>query len=86
LSKISEVEFEGQMVPAEELEFESQKEPWCIYQLEDGTVFKMKLNLVSIFKLIGRFGPTGEPIYAFKIAGINHADVPASLKKKAEST
>ena len=83
MSKTTEVEFEGQMVPAEELDFEGQKEPWSIYKLEDGTVFKMKQNLVNIFKLIDRFGPTGDPIYIFKIAGITNADVPAALKKKA---
>jgi hypothetical protein len=71
------------MVPAEELEFEAQKEPWTVYKLEDGTVFKVKQNLVNIYRLIGRFDPTGDPLYIFNVAGIFNADVPAELKKKA---
>jgi len=83
LSKTTEVEFEGKMVPAEELDFEGQKEPWSVYKLEDGTVFKVKQNLVNIYKLLDRFAPNGDPIYIFKVAGITNADVPAELKKKA---
>jgi hypothetical protein len=77
------VEFEGKMVPAEELDFEGQKEPWSVYKLEDGTVFKVKQNLVNIYKLIDRTSPNGDPIYIFKVAGVTSADVPAGLKKKA---
>ena len=70
------------MVPAEQLEFEGEKEPWSIYKLEDGTVFKMKQNLVSIFRLSDRFKPDGEPIYFFKAIGIVDASVPQELKER----
>jgi hypothetical protein len=70
------------MVPAEQLEFEGEREPWSVYKLEDGTVFKMKQNLVSIFRIVGRFKPDGEPIYIFKAVGIVDADVPDQLKDR----
>jgi hypothetical protein len=82
LAKTTTVEFEGKMVPAELLEFESEKEPWSAYKLEDGTVFKMKQTLVSIFRLIDRFKPDGEPIYIFKAVGIVDASVPDELKNR----
>ena len=83
MSKRTTVEFEGQTVPAEELEFDNEKEPWSVYKLEDGTVIKAKQSLVSICRLVDKFKPDGEPIYVFKIAGMMNVDVPPELKKKA---
>ncbi len=77
------MEFEGQMVPADELEYAEEKEPWSVYKLEDGTVVKAKQTLVSIYKLVDKFKPDGEPIYVFKVAGMMNIDVPPELKRKA---
>jgi hypothetical protein len=82
LGKRITVEYEGKKVPAEELEFDAEKEPWSVYRLEDGTVIKMKQALVSINRLVDVYKPDGEPIYMFKISGITHAEVPEELKKK----
>ena len=71
------------MVPAEELEFEAEKEPWSVYKLEDGTIFKTKQALASIYRIKDKFRPDGDPIYVFKMAGMANADVPEKLKRKA---
>lgn len=71
------------MVPADELDYVEEKEPWSVYKLEDGTVVKAKQSLVSICKLVDKFKPDGEPIYVFKMAGMMNIDVPYELKKKA---
>lgn len=82
MSKSVKIEYEGQLVPAEELDFEVEKEPWTVYKLEDGTVLKFKQALAKVCRLTEAFKKDGEPIYVFQVGGMTHADVPASLKKK----
>jgi hypothetical protein len=83
LAKRIEVSFEGQMVAADQLEFESDKEPWTVYRLEDGTVLKLKTVLGSVARLIDRYKPDGEPIYVLGIAGMPMLEVPAELRQQA---
>jgi len=84
LPKDTKVEFKGEMVPALDLEFEAEKEPWCIYRLEDGTVLRVRQVLAKITRLTDRYKPDGEPIYTLVGSVIVHADVPPQLKKCAE--
>jgi hypothetical protein len=72
------------MVPAEELEFDTDKEPWTVYRLEDGTLLKFKQVLSKACRLIDKFKPNGEPIYVFNLGAITISEVPTELKKKAE--
>jgi hypothetical protein len=82
LSKPNKVVYEGQLVSAEQLDFEAEKEPWAVYKLEDGTVLRFKQTLVTVSKVVGQF-KDGDPIYVFQIGGLFHADVPEELKEKA---
>jgi len=45
------------MVPADQLNFESEKEPWTVYTLEDGTVLKIKTILGNVARLVDRYKP-----------------------------
>lgn len=76
-----EVNFEGRMVPAEQLDFESDKEPWTVYRLEDGTVLKVKTILASVARLIDRYKPDGEPIYVLGVGGMPVLEVPLGLRR-----
>jgi len=80
-NKITEVLFEGETVPAEQLDFEADKEPWCVYRLSDGTVLRLKSILGNVCRLVDRYKPDGEPIYVFGIAGVSMAEVPPALKQ-----
>jgi hypothetical protein len=82
LPKLTQIEYEGQTVPAEELAFDTDKEPWTVYQLEDGTVLKFKQVLSKVCRLIGKVKPDGEPIYVFNLGAITISDIPPELKKK----
>jgi hypothetical protein len=82
LGKPTKVEYEGKIVPAEDLTFDADKEPWTVYTLEDGTVIKFKQALAKICRLTDTFKPDGEPIYVFQIGAIMHAESPEHLKKK----
>lgn len=83
LAKRIQVPFEGQMVPADQLDFESDKEPWTVYKLEDGTVLRIKTILGSVARIVGRYKPDGEPIYALGITGVPMLEVPPELRRQA---
>ncbi len=86
LAKIIEVQFEGKTVPAEQLDFESEKEPWTVYKLEDGTILKLKTVLANVSRLVDRYKSDGEPIYVLGLAGIPALEVPPELKQKTATT
>jgi len=70
------------MVAAEELDFDTTKDAWSIYKLEDGTVLKLKPVLGKVSRIIGRYKPDGEPIYALIMSPVAMAEVPDELKKR----
>jgi hypothetical protein len=86
LAKRIQVPFEGHMVPAEQLEFESDKEPWTVYRLEDGTVLRLKTVLGTVARLVDHFKPDGEPIYVLGIGGMPMLEVPPELRRQAAQT
>ena len=82
MGKTTQVPFEGQMVPAEELDFDTTRDAWSIYKLEDGTVLKLKPVLGKVSRIIDRYKPDGEPIYALTMSPVAMAEVPDELKKR----
>ena len=73
----------GQDVLGEEVEFESEKEPWNSYILHDGTRLKLKAVVSNIVRL-DLYKPDGEPVYLVNASNVVAADVPDNLKKKPE--
>jgi hypothetical protein len=69
------------MVPADQVEFEAEKEPWTIYKLEDGTVVKIKTILGNVSRLVDRYKPDGEPIYLLTIGGMPILDIAPELRR-----
>lgn len=70
------------MVPADQLEFESDKEPFCVYKLEDGTTLKIKTILANVARLVDRYKPDGQPIYVLGVGGVPVLDVPPDLMRQ----
>jgi hypothetical protein len=83
LAKRIQVQFENQMVPADQLDFEFEKEPWTSYKLEDGAVVRLKVVLASVARLVDRYKPDGEPIYVLGFGGIPVLEVPPELRQQA---
>ena len=83
LAKRIQVLFEGKMVPADQLDFESEKEPWTVYKLEDGAILKLKTILGSVARLVDRYKADGEPIYVLGIGGVPILEVPRELHRQA---
>lgn len=79
LAKRIQVAFEGKLVPAEQLSFEAEAEPWTVYTLEDGSVLKVRNVLGSVTRVIGQYKPNGEPIYVLGLGTIPIMEIPGEL-------
>ncbi len=73
----------GREIMGEEVEFESEREAWNVYILQDGTKLKLKSVVASIVRL-DEYKPDGEPIYLVNASNVVTADVPDSLKRPQE--
>jgi hypothetical protein len=76
------INFQGQMVDADEIGFKSLEESWNDYFLEDGSRVKVKLVTTAIYKIKGAFDQEGNPLYAVKSANIMAVTAPENLRKK----
>ncbi len=57
------VSFQGEMVEAVEVDVLNSYERWNEYQMADGKTLMIKNVLVSVYRIEGRTGPDGYPIY-----------------------
>lgn len=55
-------------------------EPWSEYQLEDGTVVRVRLVLHSFRRVVGAFAPNGDPEYEWAMQPSIELVVPDSLR------
>jgi len=61
-----QINFQGKMVEATELDFFTRKEDFNEYQLSDGKILKIKWVVTSIVKISNEKNPDGSPIYKFQ--------------------
>lgn len=73
---------------AEDLEYETIKEDWNTYKLEDGTTLKIKMVVQNIYRALMddkktlRYTPNGEPMYTARWTAVLGPDVPEELMKR----
>ena len=79
------VNFQGQEVWGEEIEFETEREGFNTYILHDGTKLKMK-SVVSEILRLDLHKPDGEPIYLINATNVVSAVVAENLKRKPEQS
>jgi len=77
------INFQGQDVWGEEVEFETEREGFNTYILHDGTKLKTKSVLGEVLRL-DLWKPDGEPLYVINVTQIVTAIVPDNLKRKPE--
>ncbi len=75
------IQFQGNEVWGEEVDFETEREGWNEYVLHDGTRLKMK-SVVSDVLRLEMFQPDGSPVYYINSTNVVTAIVPDSLKRK----
>jgi hypothetical protein len=67
------------------LEYVARSEPWCVYELEDGSILKIRLMVVKIIET-GQYDANGYHVYAInhqQVTDITWADsVEAEAKKR----
>jgi hypothetical protein len=69
-------------VLAQEIGFETEKENWNIYLLEDGTTLKVKAVLAEVLRVQGEYAPNGDPIYIINATPVLSSTSPEQLRKK----
>ena len=75
---------DGTLAETEDVEVVSEKTPWTTITLEDGTVLKMKIEVVHVTRAIDKFDPiTGNPTYFIKSQHIVRQSSPPKLKAKS---
>ncbi len=78
------VNFQGQMVDAEIVEFEADKEQWSTYILHDGTSLRVKAVVTEVARLEGVHAPNGDPVYMVQASQIMHVNAPEKLRKVSQ--
>lgn len=58
-----QVEYQGRMVEATEVDFFTRKEDFNEYQLQDGSIIKLKTVVMAIHRIEGEITPDGDPVY-----------------------
>jgi hypothetical protein len=76
-----QINFNGQIVDAESVEFEADKEQWSTYVLHDGTALKVKAVLTEVMRLNGIFSPNGDPVYMIQASQVVHINAPDTLRR-----
>lgn len=86
--KISQISTPTGIIKAQDLEYETVKEDWNIYKLEDGTTLKAKIVAGKISRGLADDGksilynPDGEPFYNIRYSVSIISEVPEQLLKK----
>jgi hypothetical protein len=74
----------GQTVEAESLTYRSLNEPWSSYQLEDGSIIKLKLVVSYVYKLPTVDSLTGLPQYVVRSSNVMSVEPPESVASKRD--
>ena len=78
-----EVTYQGRKVKGTEVQFDTVREEWNIYELNDGSTLKIKTVLSGVLRIDGEYNSDGDPVYVTKTA--NHvvsSVVPDHLRKE----
>ena len=67
----------------EEIQVKESTERWSEFRLEDGTLLRMRMTVLSAVRVDGHFDAEGNPLYLAKAQAItSSSEVPRKLKKK----
>lgn len=71
----------GSEVEAANVDFETKREDWNEYALEDGTVLRFKTVVSSIIRTENYDPMTGDPVYHVRSTNIIRVKAPEELKQ-----
>ncbi len=84
MTKPTEIVFEGTAASGEEMNFKKLREEWSEYELEDGTVLRIRTEIVRVVRLKEKWTADGEPVYVVRSTNLLSPSVPPNLIKKPE--
>ena len=76
------INFQGQEVVAETVEFEAEKEQWSTYILHDGSSLRVKAVVMEVARLEGVYDAKGDPVYQVQASQVMHVSAPDSLRRQ----
>ena len=71
----------GREIMGQDIAFETERESWNTYVLEDGTTLKLKAVAATIVRL-DEYLPNGDPMYMVNASNIVAIDAPDNLKRQ----
>lgn len=77
------VSYKNKIVEGTKLDFQTNKEEWNGYKLEDGTIMKFKSVVVKVVRT-EEYNKFGEPIYIVNSQNMVSASVPKKLMKMSQ--
>lgn len=83
--KVSITMPDGRVVQGTEVGVDTSNERWSEYKLEDGTVFRCKVNVISVVRLEGEYDTNGAPLYQMNgVPAIALIESPPGLMRKSQ--
>ena len=74
------IQFQGQTVEADELEYEPLGEPWSEYKCADGAIVRLRTVVSRIVRLVDKKNDEGDPIYVTRSSNVLAVSPPSSDK------
>ena len=75
----------GEKAEAVEVQVDESTERWSEFQLQDGTVIRVKATILSAARIEGQYDATGNPAYQMNISPVvTIVSVPERFRKKVE--
>jgi hypothetical protein len=81
MERITKVLYKGSTVEGVEMDFKTIKEEWNEYQLNDGSIIRMKLVVTNIVRVPDQYDNVGNPIYVVRSSNVLTVSAPEKLKK-----
>lgn len=74
---------DGTVAEVVDVEVGDEKTPWSTFKLDDGTVVKLRINVVGVQRALEKWDlATGNPVYSVQTNLAMRLQVPAKLKAK----
>ena len=79
MSKSITLDYQGEQVSGQLLDFKTESEDWNKYKTEDGSIVKVKVVVTKIIRA-DKTTPAGEPLYIVNSTTLVDADVSDEVK------
>jgi hypothetical protein len=81
-SRKRKVPFDGELVEATVMPYQTGAENWNEYLLDDGAVVRIKLVVTEVLRLEGKYDAEGNPFYLVKTTNVTTVSAPDNLRRE----